>query len=329
MGCSHKKVTIRDVASLAQVSPSTVSRALARPDRVSAATAKKIFEAADALGYHDAAVDSRPIRRRKDLIAILVPDISNQFFSDIIRSVQHQCFSHGVGLIVSETKESPTLERLAFDKVVKEADGVILVSSRMTDAMIRKCAQSRPLVLVNRVVRGVHSIVIDVRPGVSRAIEKLEKTSPGADITYLDGPANSWSVGVRWKALQHECKVRGLRVIRYWPGMPTLEGGYACVDRYLAHHTGVVIAHNDMMAVGFISGMRRHGMRCPQDFQLIGFDDDVVGQMSDPSITTIHMFLPEVGAYAEKTLRRIIEGQDKPNLFLSISSSLIVRESTR
>ncbi|MDF7663359.1 LacI family DNA-binding transcriptional regulator [Bifidobacterium sp. ESL0763] len=325
----HTKVTIRDVASRAKVSTSTVSRAFSRPDRVSATTAKRVFKAADELGYHSEAVDVRPIRHRKGLIAILVPDISNQFYSDIMRSVQRQCFKHGLGLIVSETRESPALERIAFDKVVKDADGVILVSSRMTDAMIRKCAQARPLVVVNRAVRGVPSVVIDVRPGIRQAIEQLQVSQPGADITYLDGPASSWSVGVRWKALRHECQVRGIHVRRFWPGTPTFEGGYACVDRYLDFPTSAVIAHNDMMAIGFVAGMRKRGLQCPRDFSVIGFDDDLVGRMSNPSISSIHMSLPEVGAYAEKTLRDVIGGDAKKELFASIPTSFVLRESTR
>jgi DNA-binding LacI/PurR family transcriptional regulator len=327
MHSSVDKSTIRDVAKLANVSPSTVSRAFARPDRVSAKTTKKIFEAADALGYHSEAVETRPSRHRKGLIAIIVPDIANQFFSDIIRSVQRECFSKDVGLIVSESRESASLERMAFDKIVGNSDGVILVSSRMPDSMIRKCAQARPLVVINRVVRGVPSVAVDVQSGVQQAIEQLGLTK-AKEITYLDGPANSWSVGVRWKAIQAECKLRDIAVQRFWPGIPTFEGGYIFVEKYLHHPTGAVIAHNDMMAVGFVAGMRKRGFECPRDYSIIGFDDDVVGRMSEPSISSIHMSLPKVGAYAEHLLNSIIEGNGKPNLVSLIPSSLIVREST-
>ncbi|WEV53277.1 LacI family DNA-binding transcriptional regulator [Bifidobacterium sp. ESL0704] len=328
MDSSKKKVTIRDVAQLADVSPSTVSRAFARPDRVSAETTKKIFAAADKLGYHEEAVQTRPSRHRHDLIAISVPDIANQFFSDIIRSVQHECFNRGVGLIVSETRESASWERMAFDKVVKNADGIILVSSRMPDSMIRKCAQARPLVVVNREVRGVSSIVVDVRQGVHQAVEQLQ-IGNCHDITYLDGPANSWSVGMRWKAIRGECHSRNIDVHRMWPGVPTFEGGYACVEQYLQHPTGAVIAHNDLMAIGFIAGMRKRGYECPRDFSIIGFDDDTVGRMSDPSISSIHMSLPKVGNYAEHLLAASVEGTVKPGQLARIPSSLIVRESTR
>lgn len=109
------RVTIREVADKAGVSPSTVSRAFARPDRVSAATTKRIFAAADALGYYTEPVDTVPSRTLRGMIAIIVPDIANQFFSDIIRSVQHEFNLAGFALIVAESEESASREREAFN----------------------------------------------------------------------------------------------------------------------------------------------------------------------------------------------------------------------
>ncbi|MCI1984501.1 MAG: LacI family transcriptional regulator [Bifidobacteriaceae bacterium] len=327
MNRASAKVTIRDVARVADVSPSTVSRAFSRPDRVSAETTKRIFKVADELGYHSDPVETRPSLRRKGLVAIIVPDIANQFFSDIIRSVQRECFNRGVGLIVSESRESASWERMAFDKVVPNADGVILASSRMPDAMIRKCAQARPLVVVNRVVRGVPSIVIDVQTGVKQAIDHLGAAGY-KELTYLDGPANSWSVGMRWKAIHAECEAHGIEVQRFWPGLPTFEGGYAFVEKYLRHPTGAVIAHNDMMAIGFIAGMRKRGFESPRDYSIIGFDDDIVGRISEPSISSIHMSLPKLGSQAERLLMQSIERTGEPPLLSMIPSSLIAREST-
>lgn len=322
-----KKVTIRDVANAAKVAPSTVSRAFSKPDRVSAVTAKRIFVIADDLGYHRDVVENRPIRRRKGLVAILVPDIANQFFSDIIRSVQRELFAKDFALIVLESQENASLERLAFNKIVDSVDGIILVSSRMPDSMVRKCAQARPLVVVNRVVRGVPSVIVDVQQGVRLAINQLQIRG-SKDIIYIDGPANSWSVGVRWKSIRDECKKRNISVHRFWPGVPTFEGGNAAVDKFLRAPTDAVIAHNDMMAVGFVAGLRKRGIECPRDYLIVGFDDDAVGRMSDPSISSIHMPLSELGVRAALLLSVMIEGERKPQLLSCISSTLIPREST-
>jgi len=321
------RVTIRDVARLAGVSPSTVSRAFARPDRVSAATTRRIFAAADQLGYHAAPVETVPSRGRRGLIAIIVPDIANEFFSDIIRGVERECSNHGLALIVSESRENASLERAAFDKVMNYADGVILTSSRMPDSMIRKCAQSRPVVVVNRAVRGVPSVLIDNEPGVRQAIECLHANGVGG-VTYLDGPASSWSVGVRWNTIAAACKARGMEVRRLWPGSPTFEGGFAFADKFMQHPTHAVIAHNDLMAIGFMAAMRRFGLEAPKDYQIIGFDDDIVARVSEPTLTSIRVSLPILAARASRLLFARLDGRRPESEIFRIPSALVLRGST-
>lgn len=321
------KVTIRDVAKLAGVSPSTVSRAFAKPDRVSAATTKRIFEAADRLGYHADPVETVPSRGQHGLIAIIVPDIANEFFSDIIRGVERECANHGLNLIVSESRENASLERAAFDKVVAYADGVILTSSRMPDSMIRKCAQSRPVVVINRAVRGVHSVLIDNAPGVQQAVDYLR--AHGVDgVTYLDGPATSWSVGVRWNTIAAACKAQGMEVRRLWPGSPTFEGGFAFAEKYAQHPTEAVIAHNDLMAIGFMAAMRRRGKEAPRDYQIIGFDDDIVARVSEPTLTSIRVSLPILASRAARLLFARINGERQDAELFRIPSALVLRGST-
>ena len=321
------KVTIRDVARMAGVSPSTVSRAFAKPDRVSASTTKRIFAAADALGYHAAPVETVPSRGQRGLIAIIVPDIANEFFSDIIRGVERECATHGLALIVSESRENASMERAAFDKVVSYADGVILTSSRMPDAMIRKCAQSRPVVVVNRAVRGVPSVLIDNAPGVEQAVEYLRGC--GVDgVTYLDGPAVSWSVGVRWNTIAAACRAHDMDVHRLWPGSPTFEGGFAFADKFMQHPTQAVIAHNDLMAIGFMAAMRRRGMEAPRDFRIIGFDDDIVARVSEPTLTSIRVSLPILAARAARLLFARIKGEHQDAEVFRVPSSLVLRGST-
>lgn len=320
------RVTIREVADRAGVSPSTVSRAFARPDRVSAVTSKKIFAAADELGYYTKPVDTVPSRTLRGMISIIVPDIANQFFSDIIRSVQHECTKAGFALTVSESQESPAREREAFNKIAAYVDGVILTSSRMPDAMIRKCAQTRPIVVVNRNVRGVPSVAIDITTGIRQAADLL--VSMGFErITYLDGPSSSWSVGVRWNRTNEEFHKRGVMVKRIWPGSPTFMGGYALADRYLKDPTGAVIAHNDLMALGFMAAMRHQGYRCPDDYVIIGFDNDTMSRVSEPPLSSVSNSPPKLGKTAALLLLKRLNGQSGSQRSIMIPSYLIQRES--
>lgn len=322
------KVTIRDVAKVAGVSPSTVSRAFARPDRVSAATAKRIFAVADQLGYHSTPVETMPTRGLKGMIAIIVPDIANQFMSDMIRGVQHEAASHGVAMIVSESRESASWERTTFDRIVPYVDGVILASSRMPDAMIRKCAQTRPVVVANREVRGVDNVTCDLSQGVTQLVDHIVARGY-TRVTYLDGPASSWSAGVRWNAMSRQLAAHGITARRIWPGSPTFEGGFAQAAKYLEDPTGMVVTHNDLMALGFIAAMRRQGYECPRDFGVAGFDNDAVGQIYSPSLTSVRMSQSLLAQRAARLLLGRINHQLCDEHLLHVPTSLVVRESTQ
>ncbi|OZG67489.1 LacI family DNA-binding transcriptional regulator [Bifidobacterium eulemuris] len=325
---SEGKVTIRDVAREAGVSPSTVSRAFARPDRVSAATATIIFDAANRLGYHSEPVQTVPLRGIRGVIAVIVPDIANQFLSDVIRAVQHECDTHDYALIVAESRESASMERTAFDRIAPLVDGAILTSSRMPDAMIRKCAQTRPIVSANRIVRGVDSVVIDINDGVEQLADHIQRM--GFDrVTYLDGPATSWSVGFRWHTVSQACAARGIAARRLWPGAPTVEGGFAFAGKYLDDPTGMVVAHNDLMAVGFMAAMRRQGRHCPQDYSIAGFDNDLIGQISQPTLTTVRQSPALMGTRAARILFDRLKGERPAQDITTVPTSLIIRESTR
>lgn len=321
------KVTIRDVARVAGVSPSTVSRALARPGRVSASTAKRILEVADRMGYHNDAVETVPLRHSTGMVAVIVPDLSNQFFSDAIHAVQRECHRENMAVVIAESLENATQEFEAFNKFVPYVDGVVIASSRMPDAMIRKCAQMRPVVVTNRVVRGVESVALDITPGVDQLAEYL--SSMGFErVTYIDGPASSWSVGTRWRAFSQACANRHLAVRRLWPGMPTYEGGFSFARRYLEDPTGAVVAHNDMMAAGFIAAMRRRGYECPKDFVIAGFDNDVIAQITQPTLTSVRQPASLMGSRAARKLMQRIKGEPSDAAADSLYTSLVVREST-
>ncbi|RSX51903.1 LacI family DNA-binding transcriptional regulator [Bifidobacterium callimiconis] len=323
----NNKVTIRDVAKAAGVSPSTVSRAFSMPGRVSPATTKRIFQVADELGYHEIPVESRPSSGHKGLVAIIVPDMTNQFFSDIVRSVQQECARQGMGLLVSESCESASMERVAFDRAVYYADGVILASSRMPDSMIRKCAQVKPVVVTNRVIRGVSSVITDVSQGMKQTAAHLKGL--GFDrLTYLDGPAHSWSAGMCWNELTQACAEEGLKIKRFWPGVPTYEGGFQMARDYLKNPTGAVVAYNDMMALGFIAAMRKNGYECPRDYSIIGIDDDIVGRLAWPALTSIHRSTRLLGSQAARTLLARFTNGDVGTPVQSTPTRLVIREST-
>ncbi|WP_288804145.1 LacI family DNA-binding transcriptional regulator [uncultured Bifidobacterium sp.] len=321
-----RRITIYDVARQAGVSPSTVSRTFSRPDRVSISTARMVQRVADSLGYHSDMVDSRSDSQGRGLVAVIVPDLGNQFFTGVIRNIQDECERFHFETLILDTRESITRERRIIDAVAPVVSGIILVSPRMPDAMIRKCAQLRPLVSVNRNVRGVSSISIDSSKGACQAVDYLHSLGYRS-LTYLDGPAASWSGGIRWRHIFNEGEAKGMNVKRSLPCAPTFYGGYSFAEKYLANPTGAVIAHNDLMAIGLIVALRRLGCECPRDVSVIGFDNDIMSMVSSPPLTTIHMSLSALGRGAADLLIQRLSGAAL-SAAPTVPARLIIRQST-
>ena len=189
--------TIYDVAKAAGVATSTVSRALSHPGRVSFATAEHVRRVADELGYRSTRIE-REAPRRSSLLAVVVADITNPVFFGMIRGVERTAAHAGYSTVVVETQESESTEREALARVQPIVDGIVLTSSRMTDASIRETAKQGPLVVLNRTVGQVPSVTSDNVRAVKRATEHLAGTGVDA-VTYLAGPEASWCNGMRWR----------------------------------------------------------------------------------------------------------------------------------
>lgn len=327
-----KKVTIRDVAKAAGVSPSTVSRALSATDRVSSETTRRIIGVAERLGYKLPSADDQPAATQPDssshLVGIVVPDVTDQYAAAIVHSVENECFGHGYGLVIAESRDSVAWERMVLDKTMSLVDGVIMVSPKMSNPMLRDYAEDHPLVVTNRNVRNVTSIVVDISTGIGQAAD-LFAVRGRTRVTYLSGPNSVWSSGARFRELQSACERKGLEAVQLWPGEPTFEGGAAYVDKYLEDPTGAVMTFNDAMALGFMARMRERGFECPRDYLIVGFNDDVTAQTSTPPLSSIRMSANALGVNATRLLLRRMAGGVTEDFasYAAVPSSLAVRDS--
>ncbi|PLS32001.1 LacI family transcriptional regulator [Bifidobacterium margollesii] len=325
-------VTIRDVAREVGVSPSTVSRAFARPGRVSAQTAQRIREVADRLGYRAKAVTSLSMRDRdhvNSMIAITVADLGNPIFADYVKSAQHQCLRKGFGLLVIDFEETSIIERKALNLTMGHVDGLILSSSRSSDATIRKLAEITPLIALNRPIRGVQSIIPDARVGLEQAVNYLADLGH-EEITYLSGPEASWQDGRRWRTMIEICEQRGIRLRRINANAPSYIGGYKYADEFLRTPTTAVVAYNDIVAIGFMKAMQARGIRVPEDISLVGIDDTPVSSLVTPSLSTVKLPRKEPAELAVDEIIAQVRHQktDTSRSPLFLKSTFIPRSST-
>ncbi len=253
-----RPVTIYDVAEAAGVAASTVSRALSKPGRVSFRTAEHVRTVAARLGYRTEETE-RDARTDTSLIAMVVADITNPVFYGMIRGAERAARHAGCTMVLAESQESAAAEHEALQRIVPAVDAVVLTSSRMSDAAIRTLAKSTRVVVLNRLVDQVPSVATDTIGAVRIAAEHLLDRGHST-LTYLAGPAASWSDGMRWRGVLEAGQQLALKVRRIGPFRPTIAGGREAAAEWLGSPSSAVIAYNDLLAIGFQQAVSEAGL---------------------------------------------------------------------
>jgi LacI family transcriptional regulator len=320
--------TIYDVARAAGVAASTVSRAFARPGRVSSATAERIRQVAADLGYR-----ANPLARavpdgRTSMIAVAISDITNPFYNEIIRGAQVAATEAGYTILLADTQESGVVEREALDRAMASVDGIVLATTRMSDSAIRVMAKQRPVIVLNRAVSDVPSVVTDNPRGVRRAAEHLAELGHRR-ITYAAGPEASWADGVRWRSLREAAMELELQVRRVGPHAPTVGGGAEAAAAFIRNPTTAVIAYNDRVAIGLIQALKAEGVTVPGDVSVVGFDNIFAADLVTPPLTTVAAPLHAMGWTAVHNLLALLGGaSSRASEAVILPSRLVVRAST-
>jgi LacI family transcriptional regulator len=310
--------TIYDIAALAGVNPSTVSRALNNPGRINAVTEAKIKDAAKQLNYQVNPFARALPTGRTRMLALIVADITNPMFFDAVRGAEAAASQAGYTLVIAESQESRRLEAATVERIMPSVDGVVLVTSRLEDAEVLEIAGKKSVVLMNRRIEGVADVVTDVSEGIEQALEHLQGLGH-ASIAYLSGPANSWMSKHRWNLIFQGAVKRGLKVVEIGPNEPVVAGGKAAADLVNASGVTAVMAYNDLIAIGLMGALRDKGAPVPQKMSVIGFDDIFGSDLTTPALTTIKAPLEKAGELAVQALLHEIEDE----------SSLAVTESAR
>ncbi|WP_182349190.1 LacI family DNA-binding transcriptional regulator [Tomitella gaofuii] len=289
--------TIYDIADLAGVNPSTVSRALTKPGRISARTEKKIRDAAAQLNYRvNPMARALPTGRTRTL-GLLVADLTNPMFFDVMRGAEQSASRSGYTLVLAESQESGERELQAAGRVAPSVDGLVLVTTRMADDEIRRIAGGKPLVVVNRRVESIPAVVPDLQSGVGEALEHLHGAGHRS-VAYLSGPARSWMSRARWELILDGAVALGMNVVEIGPNAPTLDGGRAALTRVRAAGVTAVLAYNDLVAIGLMQQAQEGGLDVPGAMSIVGFDDIFGSDFTSPKLTTISIPYERIGELA-------------------------------
>ena len=323
--------TIYDVARLAGVNPSTVSRALNKPGRINVKTEQRIQAAAKELNYRLNPMARALPTGRANTIGLMLADITNPMFFKIVRGAEKAARERGYTLILAESQESGIREAEGADRLAPSVDALVLVATRLADDQIRELADWKPLVVVNREVGEVDGIVPEVEPGVDEALAHLAALGH-TSVAYVSGPSGSWMNRARWNAILERAPALGMTIVEIASDAPTLDGGRDAMKRVLASGATAVFAYNDLMAIGLMREVQANGIDVPGRLSIIGFDDIFGSDFTSPQLTTIRAPL---GLMGEQAVRRALDliDSDSPATAAtpteaSLSTELVVRGST-
>ena len=319
---SGQAVTLADVALAAGVHPSTVSRVLSRPQLIGAPTRTAVHEAVDRLGY----VPNRAARQlaggRVGSIGVLVPDITNPFFGQVVRAVQQGCRVSGQTMLLADTDQRAAEELSEARALAGSVDGFVVCSPVADTGEWRRVVGNTPLVFVNRRASGVASVALDQRAIVRLGVQHLRDLGHRR-IGVVRGPAAYWSSRERDRVIR---TLDGVTVLG--PVPPDFEAGIALADDLMASNVTGVLAFNDLQALGIMSGYRAAGRSVPHDLSVVGSDDISAGAMSDPPLTTVTAPMQQLGETALQLIDQLIAGTGNTDEVL-LPVSLTIRRSTQ
>ena len=297
--------TIGDVARRAGVSTATVSRVLTGQGRARPETRDRVVAAARDLGYRPSGV-ARSLRQRATrTIGLIVTDIENPFFPQLVRAVEDAARELGYAILLCNADDDPERESGYLELLVDRwVDGVVIAASSLGGRHREWLADAPlPIVLVNSAERGVglSTVASDNRAGGDLAASHLLELGHrrfavlAAPPRNIDGPARL--AGARAAIAAGGVAEDAIRVA---VGDAGVAGGERAAAEALAADPGLtaIVAYNDLMAIGAMRAVRAAGRRVPGDVSVVGFDDVDLAAYVDPPLTTVAQATSEMGRWA-------------------------------
>lgn len=331
---------IRDVAIAAGVSTATVSRALSAPDRVSETTRASVLKAIEETGYRINHAARNLRRRQAGGIVVLVPNLANPFFSQILSGITAAMATSGYNVLIADTRRAGEGDHRIADYLHNNrSDGLIVLDADLPSDVLsvsETTVRHPPIVFACEWLDGDPrpTVTIDNVEGARLAIGHLADLGH-TRIGHLMGPPDNILTITRRHGARAALTEGALEIREDWffTGDFSLASGAAAADRWLAleERPSAVFCASDAMACGFIGALHQHGVSVPRDVSVVGFDDIEIAAHFVPSLTTIAQPRALIGETAAKTLLGLIEtsqnGDATPAISQTLPVRLVVRES--
>ncbi|MEO7359729.1 MAG: LacI family DNA-binding transcriptional regulator [Gemmatimonadaceae bacterium] len=330
---TNRRPTIVDVAASAGVSKSLVSLVLRGASTVSEERRRLVLAAAAELGYRPNGVARSLVQRRSNLFGILLSDLHNPFFADVIDGVQTAAFENGYNTIISVVDHRILAERRALDTLLDlRIDGLILANPTPEINAVTMASKEVPVVVIARRKRrmnSVDSVNNDDPTGAALAVQHLADLGHQR-IAHIDG-GGSAAAAARKLGYERAMQLRGLEAhIHITPGGCIDDGGRHGVAALFAsdsHPTAIFVA-NDLAALGALSALSERGLRVPGDVSVVGYDDTALAAVRQINLTTVDQPRADMGRTAVTLLMERLNGNRDTARHVLMPPTLVVRGTT-
>lgn len=330
-------LTLEQVAELAGVSRSTVSRVVNEQPGVRADVRRRVWKVIEETGYRPNIAARALVSNRSGIISLVIPHESTRLFADpyfprLTQGITEACNQHDVSLALflfhDEDEESRLTKRIAN---VSLFDGVIIASSSIDDPLVSHLvANEVPLVMIGRQDQYPDLSFVDVDNfnGAFSATAHLLRLGH-LRIAHISGPQTMTVGQDRLKGYRRALSERGhaFEKALVAEGDFTEAGGYVAMQRLLPERPDAVFTASDQMALGAWRALREAGLQVPRDVALVGFDDLLPRSRSHLNVTTIRQPVARVGREAVYVLLDILKNGPTPQRRVIFDTELVIRES--
>jgi len=324
--------TLKEVAERAGISVSTASYVLNGKKKVRPETRERILRAADEVGYIPNQIARGLRTKRSGSIGIIVPDISNEFFPEIVRGIEDYVNQNNYSMILCNSDNNLGKEQKYINTLIgKDIDGIIFIGTgKSPDAL--SAASDIPIVLVDRKLGDqLRSVTTNNRLGAFLATEHLIRCGYQS-IALLSGPLYSKTFYDRMSGYMEALKKYGIHYDENLVcecEMADIQHGYESAKALmLSGAADAIFSMNDLMALGTLRALWELGVSVPKDISVIGYDDIAYAAISTPALSTVRQPKYEMGWEAAALLMECIENPAGERRHIELEPSLVLRETT-
>ncbi len=325
-------VSIKDVAAKAAVSIATVSHVLNGTRATRPRTRERVLAAVRDLGYSQNQAARNLVRGTSSLLGLIVSDVRNPFFPEITAAFQDQALTHEMDAIMLNTNYDAQRTLHSVRRLIGlQVPGVAIFTSQIEPSVVDILANRHVAAVyldLGKVSHAVSNIVLDYENGIAQAMEHL--TALGhSRIGYIGGPPKLMSIQRRKQAFIDTATRLGLDPTRTIDADFSVKGGYfACSKLLKSNPPTAIVAGNDLTAIGILHRAYDGGLQVPRDLSVVGFDDILFAEYTQPALTTVAVPRSEIGKTAFEAIWSMLSDPELEGREHRLGTRLVVRQST-